>query len=133
MFATAEEIAGLRQQSLNNLLSLSSTCLNAGEQFTHRLFAAGRQQLQQPATLAASPSVLGDALELMSQCQNSLICHLQIQQHYLDAWSQTLVARAQARSPFEIQPALACLEYGIATIEKINNELAHTEPAAQEN
>lgn len=142
MFFTQHEIAQSRDDTLNNLLGISTACLNAGEQLSE-LFAnngraalhASREQLSQlgdnrldtlnhfPAALwlehsSRTSKLLGTAYEIIGEAHKMLIQGTEAQIRVFDEIGLSSLQRLSRNSPWEAGLALNAMQQTLTAAEQ---------------
>lgn len=142
MFLSSHEIARSREHALNNLLDLSSACIDAGQRFSElissnsreavqhgsRQFAqAGHGQLEAmthfPTTVwldsaARASRVLDGALVIMGEAHKAMIRNAESQVRMLDEIVFATINRATKTSPWEAEFALHAMKATLQSAEQ---------------
>lgn len=142
MFLSPELVAQTREQTLNNLLGLSSTCFSASQRLSDLFSAAGRDALHlgskqfaqfghgQLDSLTSFPAVLwlensartsrllDSAYEILGETHKSLIQSAEAQVQAFDQIVFATINRAAKNSPWEGEIALAAMRTTLETAER---------------
>lgn len=142
MYLSPQQIARTREQALNNLLGLSTTCLSASQRLADLFSAAsrdalhlGNKQLTQfghgqlesltsfPAALwlegsARHSKLLDAACEILGEAHKSLIQSAEAQVRAFDEIVFASIARAARNSPWEGEIALAAMRTTLESAEQ---------------
>ena len=135
MFVSATEIAHSRQHTLNNLLSFSQVCLDAGQSLTENLGKTARQLLAQgyqPESLASTWAMnaqqLGncyrESLDILSHVHQAAIAHAEAQIRAADEMLHATIERASKQSPWEAGLALSAFKNSLNTAEQSLHEIS---------
>ena len=133
MFFTSHDLAQSHQRTLNNLLSLSTTCLKAGEQLGELAIDSSRQWLtdgprtwplgntQETLWLRSTTQasrLLDQSIAVVGEVHKAWLTHGEIQIRQFDELLIAALRRAEKLAPWEIQPTLALCKLGIASNEQ---------------
>lgn len=141
MFLTAQDIAHSREHSLNNLLGMSSACIQAGQRFSELLSNSSRETMQHnsrhwnllghgqldaltqfPATLwlesaARNSQLLDAAYEILGEAHKALIRNAEAQVRVFDEIVFASIRRLENSSPWEAEIALDSLRNTLTSAE----------------
>lgn len=141
MYLTAQEIANSRNHTLNNLLSFSDACLEAGQRISRLLTEAGREALQQGSRqwsqlgqgqwenvgqFPAAPWLAGSSqqgrwldqwLHIFGEAQKSLIRSAEAQVRVFDEIVFATIRHSEKSSPWEAGIVLGALKTTLSAAE----------------
>lgn len=131
MYLSSHDLAEGHQHTLNNLATFATTCVGASERLAALFMQFGRQQLARlgeaagksnpvgwlPYAPPESVAVLGEAVGIVGDVQQTLIITAAAQTRVLDTLVARSLDRAERSSPLEVLPVLGSLQVGIAQRE----------------
>lgn len=148
MFLSAHEIAQSRERTLNNLLELSTVCLQASQQLSAAFSLASRESIRYGSQhwpvlgedLADSPApwpamlwlehtsragrAVNHALAIVGEIQKAIIRSAEAQVRILDAMAFATINRANRSSPWETRLALTAMKTSLQSAEDTLGEIS---------
>lgn len=129
MFLSSKDIAQNHQHTLNNLLSLATTCLNAGQRLNELAFVGGRSLIAATpqdwkSSSAQAGQLLTETIDLFNGVQHALISHSEIQIRHFDEMLISAIGHAEKFSPCEAMPALCTVKSALISSEQMVHELS---------